>query len=223
MTVIFSDGQVGSTMETEGDFSAWTGQNLTEEQTLEVSITQKHHGVNSIKSITAGSGGQANIYKTISAASIVYLQFYVYVDSTSGTSYIIFGSLSGIYEMASIGITGATNTLYLRYRNGAGTSGDTSVTTLSTEVMHCIVLCFKQGNGDGEVHVFLDGLEVADLAQTELTNDNTISTVKVGQWANWRGATTSYADCVVVSDTYIGPEVASSGQQLFCLLNCMGY
>jgi hypothetical protein len=223
MTVIFSDGQVGSTMETESDFSAWTGQNLTAEQTLEVSTTQKHHGANSIKSITAGSGGQANIYKTISAASTAYLRFYEYIDSTSGTSYIIFGSLSGLFEMASVGVTGATNALYLRFRSGAGTSADTSATTLSIDTMYCIELYFKQGNGDGEVHVYLNGSEVADLAQTGLTNNNTVTNVKVGQWANWRSATTSYADCVVVSDAPIGVESASTGQQLFCLLNCMGY
>jgi hypothetical protein len=37
------------------------------------------------------------------------------------------------------------------------------------------------------------------------------------------GSNTVNIDAVKVADSYIGAEVESTGQQLFCLLNCMGY
>lgn len=69
---VFSDGHVGSTMETAGDFSAWTG--TSGSPTVQTSI--KHHG-NNAASVTVDAGGwSAYFWKDVTSGDSLYARMY---------------------------------------------------------------------------------------------------------------------------------------------------
>ena len=82
MAVLFSDGQVGSTMETASDFSAWTTTSTGNGGTTPtVSTTQAHHGSNGIKlQISTNAGSWSLVRKVLgSAYQTIYIREYCYV------------------------------------------------------------------------------------------------------------------------------------------------
>jgi DNA-directed RNA polymerase subunit RPC12/RpoP len=204
-TTIFSDGFES------GDFSAWTGTTTGGTNTATVVDTWAHHGTYSAKFVMATGTYNCYAYETITAQNLVYTRIYVKITSKSlGTS--LFTFLLGVYDTAGggvrafIGVYSDRMNLYLRY-NGANYA--TSSTTLSLNTVYCLEIMYKRGTTDGEVHVYLDGSEVNDLAKTGLSSDYSANQIRVGSGIAGQSSPavlTDYVDCVVVADTYIGPE-----------------
>jgi len=205
---VFSDGFEGA------PYSAWTGTVIGAGQTLVQSSTYAHHGVNSSKSITDGSGKAAYCYKDFTTATNNYLRFYVYISSDAGTAFLSFGGFfqtaMSSQELVGIGIIGSTRTINLFWTDDTWTDfNDASATTLATGTWHCLELYTHKSATVGELHVYLNGAELADLAHTGIKFNWALHRCAVGSTINqWRGAHTNYVDCVVYDTSYIGPESA---------------
>ncbi|MFA5365680.1 MAG: hypothetical protein WC325_10920, partial [Candidatus Bathyarchaeia archaeon] len=199
VTLPFSDG-----FET-GDWSAFDGNITSTDQTLEVSTEQEYAGTYSLKSVTSGSGYAANVYGNFTNSDGIYASENLFISSTTGTSYVMFLRLEsiGLTDMAAVGITGSTGTISLRYRNASTTQTITSTSTLTTGTWVNIQLHVVRSDTVGTVQVFVDGENVTDLAVSGLSNNYALNRASFGQYANWRGATTSYVDDCQISTTFI--------------------
>jgi hypothetical protein len=206
-TTIFSDGFES------GNFNAWTG---TEQSsgTIVVSSDYAHHGSYSAKSSITGSNGYASCYKDITSQTTIYIRAYVYITAgtfASGTqvSFISPRDVPDGITPCYVGVANANRQLWLRYRHSATNYDVYSATTLSTNTWYCIELKYVKSSTNGEYRVWLNGNEVTDLTQTGKNTDADVTRVRVGprytsEITNFVG----YFDCVVVADTYIGPEAA---------------
>ncbi len=216
-TTIFSDGFES------GNFDAWTGTYITSGQSLTVQDTIKHHGTYAAKAETVAGAGWKNAYayQRFSSASTVYGRAYFYIDSYTGgetRGFINFANWD--YSRTSAGIAIDENRyLYLQYFYGSGdVAYDTSATALALDTWYSLELKVVISATVGEVRVYLNGTEVEDLAQTGLNNSWCLGTTQVaGGLINSNSSVAIvYYDCVVVSDSYIGPEIGARLQD--CLV-----
>ena len=205
---IFQDGFEGA------PYAAWTGTVIGSGMTLVQSSTVKHNGANSSKSITDGSGKAAYCYKDYTTATNNYLRFYVYISSDTGTGFLPFGAFfqtaMSSQTLCAVGIIGSTRTINLFWTDDTWTDfNDASATTLATGTWHCLELWTHKSATVGTIYVYLNGVEVADLRQTNIKFNWALHRIGVGCPMNqWRGAHTNYVDCVVYDTAYIGPEVS---------------
>jgi hypothetical protein len=204
---IFTDGQIGSIMETLANFSAWTDQVITAPVTLVVSSAGAHHGTNSVLAIASGDGGQAIIRKTIPAQGIVHLRLYVKITGSPGTTIILgkFGNTAW-GEFAEFGVT-SSRKLFVEYFTSSW-NAVTSATGLNLNQWYCIeVLCDTTNR---QIQVWLDGTQVADLTRTGLSLPMNLNLIGIGltgtQTGEVWGTATVYEDCIAVDSSYIGPE-----------------
>jgi hypothetical protein len=197
-TEIFSDGFES------GDFSAWSGTTGTPT----IATSPVHHGTYS-----ANFDPGDDCYKYIAAQSTLFTRIYWYWASGSvadgGKHGIVwFQSVAGFYVAI----------LYLRYINGAyrwsvrynnlANYADSAQQTPTTGQWYCIEMKAICDSTAGEIHVYINGNELTDLGLTNIDTDTSVFHVKIGAFDTASSTVISYADCVVVADTYIGPEVA---------------
>lgn len=213
-TVLFSDGQVGSTMETVGDFSAWTDQSTNAGGSISVANDFAHHGVSSakvtgIQNVTDGARSR----KTLAASyASLYMRGYVRVDSTPDAGPFCTGLA---FRNTTNGLICKTvwdpvNGWGVRYSASsfeyeAVPSGWTAATSYCLE-LYCLV-----GDVAGALKLWVnDNLKVdADglaIGAAEIQN------AVIGVWTNdaaQAAARTLWVDCVVVADAGpIGVEAA---------------
>lgn len=195
------------------DFSAWTATVIDAGQSLTVEGTQPHHGSYDCKMVFDPTQASDNVYayKDFTAGTVIYARAYIYVEShTTNGKYHIFGLWTGGNYANVICLTG-TRALQQYWRDNAGGYNTVSATTLSTGEYHRIdLVIITSAAGEGELRVWLDGVEVEDLAHTGLTNSNwKASRVMIGEQAAFvvtTGAATVYWDCISVSSSPIGVE-----------------
>lgn len=219
-TTIFSDGFES------GDFSAWTGTETTGSCTATVVSDVKYQDSYSAKFYTPGgfSDTRSRAYKTLSQAySTIHVRVYFRTskiptanDRKMDKPISLYNSDNGMLLKVSILKTsGGTLQWGLRVYTDSGwityTADDN---TISANTWYCLEVKLVVGNGNGEVHLWVDGTE--KISQTGLDNDGrgNCDKVYVGlHWyqTNYDGSSahqvteTNWVDCVVVADTYIGP------------------
>jgi len=187
-----------------GDFSALTG-NTTSETYGFSSVTNSpvHHGSYAGNFTTTSIGAWTNAYvtKTVDAFTEGYVRAYVYIDSHSS------GAVAGLlgFENPRIGID-ASNNLKLQYYNASTASYDTSATTLNLDTWYCLELYFLGSATVGVVKTYLDGVEIADITQTNLNTSLTRNKLEIGVISGYSTAVSVIVDCAVYSSTYIGVE-----------------
>lgn len=195
-----------------GDFSQWTSNTTSAGCVSEVVTTAPHHGTYNAHFTTNGTADwqNAEVTKTISASNITYARGYFTLNSITGTTLRGFITFSNtLNEIARLGLS-SSNALILRYRNGTSISTDTSATTLTTDVTHCLELYAKIDASAGEYKVYLDGTEIADISQEGLDTDQyTVTTVAFGIENAYSTAVDLSLDCAVVADAYIGLETGT--------------
>jgi len=198
---IFSDGFES------GDFSAWTGTTTSGSGTITVVTERAHHGIYSAKSYKPNSLSSAYVYKTFTAASTIYVRFYLYLSSWTASS----GQYDVLFVIRRTGITRfmfmlkePDRYLYIRYESGGSNYYVQSATTFPLNTWVCIEVEYDKTNG--EYRVYMDGAEVSDLTQTGKSITDNADEVSFGFRAFGGAYGTAYFDCVVVADTYIGPE-----------------
>lgn len=218
MTIIFRDGQSGTTMETAGNFSAWTGTTVTGASTLNVVNTNFHHGANCGESNVPGLTFQSGYaHKTLSSTlSNAYLRWYAYIVSeTAGVNWFNLGGMRNATlatVQAAVGIVSATRNIRLAYVDDTtGAQSDTSATTFPVGEWHCIELYRRRHATLGTINVWLDGVNLADIQQDNKDfGDEDVANVYCGIGGNARGDAVVDWDCVIASDVYNGPEPLGS-------------
>jgi len=228
-TTIFSDGFESN------DFSAWTGTSCHANNTLQVQSVEKKQGTYASKHILAASHAQDDsyCYKDIISQTTCFMRLYVKITEVAGKyDSRRFGIMQvvgatgahsgGTYQYAGVYFL-ADRKLQLVCRTTVGNIYDTSATTLTLNQWYCIELKFVEHASAGEVRVYLDGIEVADLTNTGLNTAvwSGIDSVQCGSSNGYYNEAethaTFYTDCVVVADAYIGPLPAAS--QLIHVIN----
>jgi len=95
--------------------------------------------------------------------------------------------------------------------------------TVNFDTEYCMEFCVYRDSSTGYARLYVNGS--LEVQATGLNNsDRNLNYANVGFTYSAAGSSQGifYADCVVVADTYIGPE-EEGGQQLFTLINMMGY
>jgi len=175
-----------------------------------------HQGQYQAKMVINGSliSTSAYVYKDIpSSYTAINLRFYIYLltyNAPTQPHETYLGTISHEGDLlAQIGLTEATGNLFLLAHHSQGNILDKSSMTLSPNMWHCIEIQRVQHPTEGEYRVWVDGIEVEDLAHTHLdTSTYSANRIYVG---NYHGCAyhppnfvVFYVDCVVVSTLYIG-------------------
>lgn len=196
-----------------GDFSAWDGTQVSTGETATVEVIDPHHGTYQAKFSCDGSSANeyARVYKSLIAGQdTVYTRAYFKIITAlpaSGQGYRLIRHKSP--ETFAIG--------YVRIVNVAGTIKwllianeveDEYIDSIQLDTWYCLELYTKVNTVSGEAKLYIDGTERCSLTG-DYSLDTRISAIYIGQGGS-TGATAHdiYVDCVVVADTYIGPEAA---------------
>jgi hypothetical protein len=185
MTVIFSDGQVGSTMETEGDFSAWTGVTTTAGETATVTTDAPvMFGSNSAKFYHDGValGANAYVYKTFdSGYAVIYARMYMQRDAAIENQYVIglYNQANNAYVAQLLLRAGSWRLWYLSTGTTYAYADYASAPAADTTYM--VEIYAKISSTEGQVIVYVDGTARITTAAT-LDNDNysNVQTLRVG-------------------------------------------
>jgi hypothetical protein len=210
---ILADGFEGNTLD------AWTGNTAGAGNSIAVQDTTALVGTYSARSAFTGSTATAYVYKTITAASDIY------VVGTFQINQVMFGSnyqhafvlnvLNGSTSAMRVSIyrAGAANdyriACYVTHAGGTLSLylGTASQVTANTPIT--LQLRYKSDASVGGGQLWVNGTSVAsDFARN--TSANTIDRVEVGNTAASTvapaNATNIFFDTVAIGTTYIGPE-----------------
>ena len=202
-TELFSDGFES------GDTSAWDGINTTNGGTVSVVDTVFYHGSYSCKATVLYPASHASVYKDFTGQDEVYTRGYFMFsalpDSNNEDIWFMEILVSG-NEVAKVSIYHDGSNLKLRvYNFAASESYYSDVLSFSVDTWYCAELHLVRNSTSGVLEVWLNG--VKKIEQNGINTD-------IGQYNKFRVghiysdvASDVYVDCVVVADTYIGPEV----------------
>jgi hypothetical protein len=195
---IFSDGFES------GDFSAWTSTSGTPT----IVTSPVHHGTYAARFDASAE----YITKTFTAVNLIYVRVYFQSANYPGSN------TDDRFTVFRVGTTGGTYPHFIQWRRdsygnvcwrvspvgGATRNIYNPAPTLNT--WYCVEIMCKIGTTDGEARTYINGVEVD--AQTGLNNagGGSIDKVQVGLTSVVGTVPTTTEDCVVVADTYIGPE-----------------
>jgi len=216
--VIFSDGFES------GDFSAWTSTAKSGDATLEVSTAYPHHGSYGMHAKNSGSGATAVVIKDFTAQTTCSERIYVRMVNvpTQLDGYIRFFDfrISGTQRfgcgLMRDGVSGDYKWFLHYLSSGSQTNSYSAAITPSANTWYCLEMKVVISATVGEARLYVDGSEV--ITATGLNTGSTgVSRTEVGIGGMDSNPPASYAwygtnyvevyeDCVVVADTYIGPE-----------------
>ena len=212
MTVIFEDG-----FET-GGLTLWTSNDNTVGDTVAASQEKYVRGTWSLKCTTNGGGGTeyGRVHKTLTRTEL-YCRAYVYVETngidaaTDNMVFIRFREATSATTVAAAGWYNDGGTLKWRMYSldGAGVV-NTFGPTPETGRWYCVELYWLEHAAAGIARMWIDGVLICEELGKDTDNYGDCGYLALGivQAVN----TTSnvvYCDCLVVSDTYIGPLVTN--------------
>jgi len=216
-TEIFSDGFES------GDFSEWTGTQISGTSTLEVNSDNPYQGTyNAEAYYSAGEPDGVYSYENIGTSySTAYIRGYVkYASISSGTNLILPCVGFWVEDHATntarggMGRDGSGNAKWaIRYYDGGSFYNAFGSHEPSADTWYCVELKVSIGSSV-TLQLYVNG----DL-EIEVTNvDNSARQFSfahfgIDQPSGTINAFTVYGDSVVVADTYIGPE-EEGGQEL---------
>jgi hypothetical protein len=201
-TELFSDGFES------GDFSAWTGTTTTNGGTVSVVDTVFHHGSYSCKATIPSSHSHANVYKDFTGQDEVYARGYFRfsaLPTSNGEDIWFIEILEQTGEVVKVSIYHDGSNLKLRAHSFITGSYYSGVLSFSVDTWYCVELHLDRDNSAGVLEVYLDGSK--EIEQTDIDTDkgNAYDQVRAGHIYS-DVVSDVYVDCVVVADTYIGPE-----------------
>jgi hypothetical protein len=203
-TELFSDG-----FET-GNFNAWTGTDDIEDY-MTVQSTIKHHGTYAAKWTAIPTLTDNNfVYETISAQSPVcirdYFRFSTLPDADTDHVTIIAAGLTSSWFPATVQVRHDGTDVHFYVRNGYYGGVAWGTTIVEVDKWYCVEL---KAQTSGGTLLYIDG-SLEATAQYGIAQN--IDVVRIGSVhdGNSDGVTgftyTGYADCAVISSSYIGPE-----------------
>jgi hypothetical protein len=201
VTQFFSDGFES------GDFSAWTGTVLSPT----VVTLPVYHGSYSVESRVVGE----YCYKNVSGASTIFVRTYFRFDAAIASGHRVAlmhlrpGANGYLVYVANVG-----GTLKWSIRSLHGTTFwvYSSMFTPVIDTWYCVEFYLFLANGTGDAKLYINGVELTDVSQSNLSNAGGITTVRLGQEDSYGDNYTAHWDDVVFSDSYIGPEADSTLQ-----------
>jgi hypothetical protein len=207
---LFSDGFES------GDFSAWTAKTVGTGKSITIDGTIKHHGSYSAKYVldfNTGSNTDCFLKKSFTKGTDVYARCYFYVDSaTQNGAAGLFGLYSG-GAWTNFIVFYKNRKLRMYYYTDASSQNKLSNNALfNFGEWNLLEVHYKtsDGNNNGQVQVWINGIEVPEFNIQNLDNDNyKPDTVIAGHrtaFYSSAGLARFYIDCLVVADTYTGPE-----------------
>jgi hypothetical protein len=204
---IFADGF------DSGSFSQWTGSSVTSGETATAVNTQFHHGPYSAKFTTNGGGGteRAYVYKDIEAQSEVYVRGYFYIENglplqDNDDRFNLFAFMSGSSTIASLSVRRYSGADIWSITSNWGTWY--ASTGPITGQWCCIEFYAKIASTGGTFRMWVNGqlvIERTGLNTASLGNVNSVRAGLVYVYSVTQPVSV-YADCLVISNTYIGPE-----------------
>jgi len=207
--VLFGDGFES------GGFSAWDSTTSGGNGVIAVDSTIKHHGSYSSKSSWSASGDTAYATKSFAATDLIYVRLYFNIATLPQNGAITRFLLirSGNAEVGQIGLARSSGgVLYwtIRYRNNGvvSTLSYSSLPYAGEWVCIEFLVDCSSANGqlDGNYRFYVNGVEIWNALNVD-TDATSVDSIRVGLISTTDGQTNSvYVDCVVVADTYIGPE-----------------
>jgi hypothetical protein len=193
-SIIFQDGFES------GDLSAWSGVDVNSPNTVTVVSDVQHHGTYSCKMHGETDTWYARIYKSFPST---YPEIY----------YRIYFRLSDVANNIRIfNINGAGNEIFVVTWDGTQwimsrkypLTDDYVSDSLSVNTWYCLEMHFLKGTS-GNYRVYKDGVQIYDW-NGDTSGAPNVDEVQAGIY--YASAVYDlWVDCVVVADTYIGPEV----------------
>jgi hypothetical protein len=202
-TELFTDGFES------GDFSAWTSTYQATGCTTEVIDTDPHCGTYHahFETDADGNGARARVtYDGQSQANTrLYLKFLSFPSSTQSIGISHLGTSA--VTSSRITTSGSDHYWQLYGRNGSSFENDLGSTVLSLNTWYCLEVETVVDGSSGAHRLYLDGSLECSLTGKDTDDYGNITETRVGL-VYCTEAVNIYVDCVVVADTYIGPETA---------------
>jgi hypothetical protein len=205
--IIFSDGFES------GDFSAWTATGGSGTHSETVVTSPVHHGSYAAKLYVEGDS-ESYARKSFTQQTPVYFRVYLQSSATPSSGWaltLLYLYYSAYYQYGA----------YVRWVNDAGTLkwelavkddgaewhyARSTTPTINTNQWYCVELKVDSATeGNGEARLYVDGTEIASLTGLTMTETGKPDTAEIRVY-NYPVTTSVYYDCVVVANTYIGPE-----------------
>lgn len=207
-TPIFSNGFE------EGDFSAWSGLSTSGTAPI-VQDTTKYAGNYAEKCAVSVWGQSGWSYKSFTTDTTLYAQSMIRFDSTQGSGsrpfcFIHISQNSWGNEIIGAGINVVSEVIKwcVAYYDGSTIQIVSSATTAVINTWYRLEIKLVSNAGAGEVRVYVDNVELVDLAVTGLTNNGRPPYyIRSGVWqvsGTAKTATNIYMDNVILDTSYIG-------------------
>ena len=192
-TELFSDGFES------GDFIAWTGTSGNPS----VVGSPVHHGSYAAE-FSAAAWSWEGAYKAFTEQDTIFVRFYIrWASVPSGLGRVLRFEDQTPY---TVSVDVLINDSTFRIRDVVNSTNYDYSWSPDADTWYCIEVKAAVDTADaGELRGWLDGSEVITQTGLDLSGTAGIDRVYVGQYGQG-GAITNYVDCVVVADTYIGPE-----------------
>ena len=200
----------------EGDFSAWTSQQLDAGQTLEVQSVHKHHGTYAMRSQITDNKAAYEI-KTFTGQTLIYVRVYlkIYDLPSSGTLFstqLRVGAAS--FGTADFYASVAVSSTKWQFTTHGSEGWDVYEYTSTPDTGTWYFIEIKaEKSSTANQQFWLNGVSIRNTTRNTSAKAN-IARIGFGaSSSNFGGVVGMYGDCVIIADSYIGEE--SEGGQEF--------
>jgi hypothetical protein len=193
----------------------WSGTSRTSGESASVTSTLHHDGVLCERLTTNGGNGNeySYLYKTIASSSEISARGYFYVSRSgiveNSDRFSFIGLRSGGTVVASAGWrrTGGSTIWCLIIRSGTSSVVAYSQAVPSLNTWYCVELRWRKGSSTGMGELWVDGVRVCSILNKNTSAYGSVNRVQCGIVDMYHcRSTTVNCDCVVVANTYVGPE-----------------
>ncbi|MCW4016815.1 MAG: polysaccharide lyase [Candidatus Bathyarchaeota archaeon] len=186
-----------------GGFSAWT----TTSGNVAVAESPTHHGsyvMECTPSAWSNAYAQKRNFTTGLTAGYARAYFrWPTIPTGSGSWIMVCRDWTPYTSICEIEVFGTT----LRLEDQLNSANYDYTHSFQVDTWYCIeVKAVVNDASNGEFRVWLDGSEVITQTGLDTSGAAEFDSIDIGQRAQQGTAITTYVDCVVVADTYIGPE-----------------
>lgn len=202
MTIIFTDGDIGSTQETLNNFTAWTG-------TFGTTAVEGTHPVKGLFDFkyTALAAASSYSHKTIVGTPVAYAGVYfqtthVPVINGSEMPIILLFADATHYAQAGIRFSGADAYWFVGYAQGGGISKNNEAVPSNPQNNTEYFIQIVRDLTNGKIIMWADGVKKIDLTVAQTVN-TVAAYLGAGCLRPTDEATIVFADWYVVSDNYI--------------------
>lgn len=181
-----------------GEFNDWTGTSGTPT----IVTDPVHHG----RYAAQADAAYDYWYETFAEQTVVYVRFYFRISAL--ISFELLDIRTSSSTIGYVNILSGGSIRYV-YKNGItneflpGFSGYPA--GIQPDTWYCIEVKHTISGTDGEVEMWFNGTSVASVTGKDTDNYGNIVQMRMGRYYG-PGTCAVTCDCVVVADTYIGPE-----------------